>query len=189
MAVNSLFLRPKIERKYLFRKFYSQILRLIFGELPHTLLIEPIGPREEVFPKIGSPEFCVTSCTIIFYPWKRTKLWIFREIVFSLQSLVDIFISTFQDLCFNLYVRLDRSTWIWAVGDNTAILAITVPCRWGKGRKYNQIVGNALPELGSNRSKAQMQDLKKLNWRHGYDEFWKQTCHVYSVVCKRPFQG
>ena len=60
-----------------------------------------------------------------------------------------------------------------------------------QAEKYDNIVGKVLPELGSNRSIAQMQDLKKLlvNSRHGNDEFWKQICHVYFVVCKRPFHG
>ena len=45
---------------------------LIFRELPHTLLIEPIGLQKEVFPKIRSSEISVASYTILFYPWKRT---------------------------------------------------------------------------------------------------------------------
>jgi hypothetical protein len=73
--------------------------------------------------------------------------------------------------------------------DNPAILAIVVPFGWGMGRKYDQILGKVLFELGSNRSRARMQDLQKLNWRHGKDGFWKQICHVYFVFCKRPFHG
>jgi len=68
VAVKSLFLQPKMERKYLSRKLCLQNSTLIFRELPRTLLIEPIGPRAEVFPKTGSSEFSVTSYTIIFYP-------------------------------------------------------------------------------------------------------------------------
>jgi len=99
-----------------------------------------------------------------------------REIVFFLQCPVDISIATFKDRYLNSCVRLDRSTWIWAIVDDTAMLATAVPFGWGMGRKYVNFFGKVLPEVGSNRSIAQMQDLKKLNWRQIEDEFWKQTC-------------
>jgi len=132
-----------------------QISTLIFKELPHSL-IEPIRLQEEVCTKIGSSEFSVTnktkqqthtSYTILFCPWKRTKLYLFREIVFFLQSPMAISISTFLNLYLHSFVRLDRSTWIWAIVDNTSILAITVPFGWGMGQKHNKIVGKVLPEL------------------------------------------
>jgi hypothetical protein len=74
----AVFVAKKGEERLISRKIFLQISSLIFRELPHTLLIGPIGPREEVFPEIGSTEISVTCCTILFYPRKRTKLYIFR---------------------------------------------------------------------------------------------------------------
>ena len=80
VAVKSMFFRPKVERKYLFPEISVSRFQLS-RVLPQTLLIEPmvwsalIGPLiGEVFLKIGSSEFSVTSYTILFYSWKRTKL-------------------------------------------------------------------------------------------------------------------
>jgi hypothetical protein len=64
VAVKSMFWRPKVERKYLFPEISVSRFQLS-RELPRTLLIEPIRPREEV--KIGPSEFSVTSYTILFY--------------------------------------------------------------------------------------------------------------------------
>ena len=85
-----------------FRKFCLQISSLISKELAHTLLSEPFRPREEVFPKMGSSEFSVTSYTIVFYPYKRTELLIFREIVFVAQNPLNISIPTFKIFIFIL---------------------------------------------------------------------------------------
>jgi len=52
-------------------KFCWLFLTLVSRLLQHTLLIELIGPWEDVIPKIGSSEFSVTFYTIPFYPWKR----------------------------------------------------------------------------------------------------------------------
>jgi len=73
------------------------------------------------------------------------------------------YIPTLWDLCSNSHVWLEQSTKIWAVVGKTTILAITVPFECG----MTQNTGRVLYKLGSNRSKAQAKDLKKLNRRHG----------------------
>jgi len=99
---NGLFCGQKWRANMYFRKFCLQISSLISKELAHTLLSEPFRPREEVFPKMGSVEFSVTSYTIVFYPYKRTELLIFREIVFVAQNPLNISIPTFKIFIFIL---------------------------------------------------------------------------------------
>jgi len=71
---NRYFCGQKWRANFYFRNLCLQISSVIFRELAHTLLIKPIRPREEVFPKMGSSLFSVTSYTIVFWPYKRTEI-------------------------------------------------------------------------------------------------------------------
>ena len=155
-----------------------------FNEVQHTLLIKPIGLREEVFAKIGSVEFSATFSTSPFYLWKRTKRWTSRELFIVQESHLNVFILTFGDIYCNSYVWLEKSTKIWAFVCNMTILFILVPFEWGMSLKRNEWI-ELLSELGSNRSRAQVKIFKKLNRRHGKDEFWRKIFHVSLVVCTR----
>jgi len=58
----------------------------------------------------------------------------------------------------------------WAIVDDTAMLAIALPCRWGMGPKHDRKV---LHELGSNRSMAHLnkswiEDMSRTNSGHKY---------------------
>jgi len=58
-------------------------------------------------------------------------------------------------------------------GDNSFALTVAVKfviiLRNGVGKQ--KLIGKILPVLGSNRSKAQVTNLKKLNYKHGKDRF------------------
>jgi len=64
----AIFAAKKWKGNIYFGKFCLQISNLIFKELPNTRQVELVRLHEKAFPKIGSSEFSVASCTILSYP-------------------------------------------------------------------------------------------------------------------------
>jgi len=113
---------------------------------------------------------------------KRTNRWTSRELLIVQESPIDVSISNFWDLYCNSCIWLEQSTKVWAIVCKTTILFTLVPFEWGMSLKHNEWIGRVLFELGSNRSRAQVKNLKKLNRRHGKDEFWKNISCLFGRV-------
>jgi len=117
--------------------------------------------------------------------------WLLSRVHFTLESVLNdklpekhsscwesplyLYIPSFWDLYINSCVVSEQSTEMWAIAGKTPILAIADPFGWGtvtlKHRKGPFRAQAWIKWI--KRSKAQAKDLRKLNWRHGKDAFWK----------------
>ena len=110
MAVKSLFLRPKMEMTH---EFCLQISICIFKELPHTLLIEPIGLREEVFSKNWIFRVLRDSLYDFILPYSALNLYvcikIFRKSFLLAKSCGHLYLNFFK-----IFIVILMFDWIGA---------------------------------------------------------------------------